>query len=47
MTEAGEPIATASIVFRGGAEYSERQMEYFRPRTPPEVFHRMFPNHAR
>jgi hypothetical protein len=47
MTEAGEPIATASIVFRGGAEYSERQMEYFRPRTPPEVFRRMFPNHAR
>lgn len=43
----GAPLATASIVFRGGADYSARQMEYFRPRTPPKIFRRMFPNHAR
>lgn len=43
----GMPLATASIVFRGGADYSVRQMEYFRPRTPPEIFRRMFPNYAR
>jgi hypothetical protein len=43
----GAPLATASIVFRGGADYSGRQMEYFRPRTPPEIFRRMFPNYAR
>ncbi len=43
----GAPLATASIVFRGGADYSARQMEYFRPRTPPEIFRRMFPNYAR
>jgi hypothetical protein len=41
------PLATASIVFRGGADYSVRQMEYFRPRTPPQIFRRMFPNYAR
>jgi hypothetical protein len=41
----GRPLARAAIVFRGGAEYSERQIPYFRPRTPPEVFRRMFPNH--
>jgi hypothetical protein len=43
----GAPLATASIVFHGGADYSARQMEYFRPRTPPEIFRRMFPNYAR
>ena len=42
----GAPLATASIVFRGGADYSMRQMEYFRPRTPPEIFRRMFPKYA-
>ena len=42
----GRPLARAAIVFRGGAEYSERQIPYFRPRTPPDVFRRMFPNHA-
>ncbi|HYB43462.1 MAG TPA: hypothetical protein VEL75_16905 [Candidatus Methylomirabilis sp.] len=45
-TADGAPVATASIVFRGGAEYSTRQMGYFRSRTPPDVFRRMFPNHA-
>jgi hypothetical protein len=43
----GAPLATASIVFRGEADYSTRQMQYFRPRTPPEIFRRLFPNHAR
>lgn len=45
-TSSGTVIATASIVFRGGADYSERQMAYFKPRTPPEVFRRMFPNYS-
>ncbi|HEV2053837.1 MAG TPA: hypothetical protein VGV06_01540 [Methylomirabilota bacterium] len=45
-TSSGTLIATASIVFRGGADYSERQMAYFKPRTPPEVFQRMFPNYS-
>jgi hypothetical protein len=47
MTESGAPLAAASIVFRGGADYSARQMEYFRRRTVPDVFRRMFPSHAR
>ena len=46
MAADGRLLATASIVFRGGAEYSARQLDYFRPRTPPEIFQRMFPNHA-
>src|SRR5436309_5944614 len=46
MTADGRLLATASIVFRGGAEYSARQLDYLRPRTPPEIFQRMFPNHA-
>ena len=46
LTAEGEPLATATIVFRGGPDYSARQMPYFRPRTDPEVFGRMFPNHA-
>jgi hypothetical protein len=46
MTAAGELLATASIVFRGGLDYSRRQMAYFRMRTPPAVFQRMFPNHT-
>jgi hypothetical protein len=45
-TSAGKVLARASIVFRGGADYSARQMAYFRPRTPVDVFRRMFPNHA-
>jgi hypothetical protein len=43
----GSPIATASIVFRGGPEYSASQMAYFRARTPPDIFRRTFPNHSR
>jgi hypothetical protein len=42
----GTVIASASIVFRGGADYSAPQMEYFRSRTPHEIFRRMFPNYA-
>jgi len=45
-TAAGKVLASASIVFRGGADYSAPQMAYFRPRTPVDVFRRMFPNHA-
>ncbi|MGH7415412.1 MAG: hypothetical protein ACREKJ_14545 [Candidatus Rokuibacteriota bacterium] len=40
----GTPLATAAIVFRAGADYSSRQMAFFRSRTDPEVFERMFPN---
>ncbi len=42
----GALLATASIVFRGGPEYSPRQLAYFRQRTPAAVFRRMFPNHV-
>lgn len=46
MTASGRLLATASIVFRGGADYSSRQIPYFKSRTPVEIFGRMFPNHA-
>ena len=42
----GVLLATATIVFRPGVEYSERQMSYFRARTDPEIFARMFPAYA-
>lgn len=42
LTGAGDLLATASIVFRGGPEYSARQMDFFRARTSPELFRRMF-----
>lgn len=42
----GAALATAAIVFRAGADYSARQMTYFRSRTDPEVFARMFPAYA-
>jgi hypothetical protein len=42
----GALIASASIIFRGGAEYSERQIPYFRSRTSPDVFRRMFPDYV-
>ena len=42
----GAVLATAAIVFRAGADYSTRQMSYFRARTDPEIFARMFPDHA-
>lgn len=45
-TASGRVLATASIVFRGGADYSEQQMAYFKPRTSPDVFRRMFPNYV-
>jgi hypothetical protein len=42
----GVALATAAIVFRAGADYSARQMTYFRSRTDPVVFARMFPAYA-
>jgi len=45
-TASGRLLASATIVFRGGADYSARQIPYFKPRTPPELFRRMFPNYA-
>ena len=47
LTEAGDLLATASIVFRGGPVYSSRQLDYFRARTAPDLFRRMFPGYAR
>lgn len=45
-TASGLLLATGSIVFRGGTDYSARQIPYFKPRTPPAVFRRMFPNYS-
>ena len=45
-TASGRLLARGSIVFRGGAEYSARQIPYFKGRTPPDVFRRMFPGYA-
>ena len=42
----GTPLAIASIVFRPGPEYSARQMTFFRARTDPAIFARMFPGYA-
>lgn len=42
----GRLLAAASIVFRGGPEYSTRQLAYFSSRTDPDVFRRMFPTYA-
>ncbi|HKZ07839.1 MAG TPA: hypothetical protein VJU81_20400, partial [Methylomirabilota bacterium] len=41
----GTRLATATIVFRGGPEYSERQVPFFRSRTDAPTFGRMFPNY--
>ena len=46
LAEDGRMLATAAIVFRAGAEYSSRQMAYFRARTDAEIFARMFPGYA-
>jgi hypothetical protein len=43
----GTVLARAAVVFRGGPEYSASQMEYFRVRTSPDIFRRMFPNYGR
>ena len=45
-TASGLLLATGSIVFRGGTDYSARQIPYFKPRTPPTVFRRMFSNYS-
>jgi hypothetical protein len=42
----GRLLARAGIVFRGGPEYSARQVPYFRARTSPATFRRMFPRYA-
>jgi hypothetical protein len=46
LADDGLLLATAVIVFRAGAEYSTRQMSYFRSRTDPGVFARMFPGYG-
>jgi len=45
-TASGRLLARGSIVFRGGPEYSARQIPYFKARTPPDVFRRMFPGYV-
>ena len=42
-TASGRLLATGSIVFRGGREYSERQIPFFRSRTTAEALRQMFP----
>lgn len=42
----GTVLATATIVFRGGTEYSARQVPYFRARAESAAFARMFPNYG-
>ena len=42
-TASGRLLARGSIVFRGGPEYSARQIPFFKSRTAPDVFSRMFP----
>ncbi|MCI0547328.1 MAG: hypothetical protein L0027_08585 [Candidatus Rokubacteria bacterium] len=44
--DSGAVLARASIVYRGGPEYSARQLPFFRARTPAELFRRLFPAHA-
>jgi hypothetical protein len=46
VADDGAPLAIASIVFRAGADYSARQIPFFRSRTDPAIFARMFPNHV-
>jgi len=42
----GTPLASAVVVFRGGTDYSARQVPYFRERTTAAAFARMFPNYC-
>jgi hypothetical protein len=42
----GELLASAVVVFRGGTDYSVRQIPYFRERTSTTTFARMFPNYG-
>jgi len=42
----GRLVAVGLIVFRGGAEYSARQMPFFRARTDAARFRQMFPAYA-
>jgi hypothetical protein len=44
--EGGRTLAEAAIVFRGGPEWSARQVPYFKGRTDAATFARMFPNYV-
>lgn len=44
--ESGHALAEAAIVFRGGPEWSARQMPYFKARTDAATFARMFPSYV-
>jgi hypothetical protein len=44
--EGGRPLAEAAIVFRGGPEWSARQLPYFKARADAATFARMFPNYV-
>lgn len=44
--EGGRTLAEAVIVFRGGPEWSARQMPYFKARADAATFARMFPNYS-
>ena len=44
--EGGRTLAEAAIVFRGGPEWSARQMPYFKARTDPATFAGMFPSYV-
>jgi len=44
--EGGRVLAEAAIVFRGGPEWSARQMPYFKARTDGATFGRMFPGYV-
>jgi len=46
-TADGEVLAAASIVFRGGPDYSAHQIPYFAARTAPDLLQRLFPRHPR
>jgi hypothetical protein len=45
-TGSGVLLARASIIYRGGPEFSARQLPFFRSRTRAEVFRRVFPAYA-
>jgi len=44
--EGGRVLAEAAIVFRGGPEWSARQIPYFKARTDGATFARMFPGYV-
>lgn len=44
--EGGRTLADATIIFRGGPEWSMRQIPYFKARADAAAFARMFPNYV-